>query len=273
MRPADNALTLRHAVVLGLLQGPAELLPISSSAHTFLIPWLAGWRYAQLDAGARKSFEVALHAAGGLALAMRPPFAGPRARPDRRLAAVLALAIAPPAVAGFALRAQIERRLGGPRSIAAGLAGGALAMALADARPAVAERAYADARPRDGLVLGLAQALALIPGVSRSGATLTAARALGFARADARRLSYETALPVMLGAGALECVRTARSRKRPSGTRGAMAAGAIASALSSSLCATALSRSRRAEGSLLPYAIYRCALAALVMRRTRGRAQ
>src|SRR5271166_1895862 len=61
---------LRHAVVLGLLQGPTELLPISSSAHTTVIPWLAGWSYADLDGELRKSFEVALHAGAGLALAI-----------------------------------------------------------------------------------------------------------------------------------------------------------------------------------------------------------
>ena len=61
---------LRHAVALGLLQGPTELLPVSSSAHTTLIPWLAGWPYAELDAELRKSFEVALHAGAGLALAI-----------------------------------------------------------------------------------------------------------------------------------------------------------------------------------------------------------
>src|ERR1035441_10867270 len=70
MRPADSALPLRHAVALGLLQGPAELLPVSSSAHTTLVPWLAGWPYAALDGESRKSFEVALHAGASLALAI-----------------------------------------------------------------------------------------------------------------------------------------------------------------------------------------------------------
>src|SRR5271167_496163 len=159
MSRAEDALPLRHAVALGLLQGPAELLPVSSSAHTTLIPWLAGWPYAQLDGERRKSFEVALHAGAGLALAlhMRRELLRDAARLDRRRAGVAALALAPPALAGYALGRPIERHLGGPRSIAAGLLAGAVAMALADARGgpgaakgAGAPRVQEDATPRDG---------------------------------------------------------------------------------------------------------------------------
>ncbi len=70
MRPAEGALSLRHAVALGLVQGPTELLPVSSSAHIALLPWLGGWSYARMDGELRKSFEVALHAGAGLALAI-----------------------------------------------------------------------------------------------------------------------------------------------------------------------------------------------------------
>ena len=70
MRPSDGSLPLRHAVALGLAQGPTELLPVSSSGHTTLLPWLAGWPYVGLDGDVRKSFEVALHAGAGLALAI-----------------------------------------------------------------------------------------------------------------------------------------------------------------------------------------------------------
>ena len=126
MRPAEDALPLRHAVALGLLQGPTELLPVSSSAHTALLPWLAGWRYAELDARARKSFEVALHAGAGIALAleMRGELRRDAKALDRRRLAALALAVAPAALAGATLRRAIERRLGGPRSIAAGCSRG-----------------------------------------------------------------------------------------------------------------------------------------------------
>ena len=102
MRPAEDALPLRHAVALGLLQGPSELLPISSSAHTALVPWLAGWPYGELDARARKSFELALHTGAGLALAleMRGELRRDAKALDRPRLAALALAIAPAALAG-----------------------------------------------------------------------------------------------------------------------------------------------------------------------------
>src|SRR4051812_36694100 len=182
MPPAEEALPLRHAVALGLLQGPAELLPVSSSAHTTLLPWLAGWPLARLDGEARKSFEVALHAGATAALAieMRAELTARARAGGARGAWVLALSLVPAALSGYALRDVIERRLGGPRSIAAGLAAGAVAMALADAR--VGGRGAGDARAADGLALGVAQAAALVPGVSRHGATLAAARMRGFDR-------------------------------------------------------------------------------------------
>jgi len=267
------SLRLRHAIALGLAQGPTELLPVSSSAHTTLIPFLAGWPYGELDPELRKSLEVALHAGAGLALAidMRRELVAETLSLDRRRAAVIALSLAPPAVAGYALEGFIERRLGGPRSIAASLTAGAVAMALADARPSGGTRSREDARPRDGLALGLAQAAALAPGVSRNGATLTVARARGFSRRDAQTLSWHAALGVIIGASALKGARIAREGVPPGG-RGVLAAGA-ASAFSSTLAsARLLRRGRLAERPLLPYSLYRCLLAAFVLARLRGRA-
>ena len=194
-------------------------MPISSSAHTILLPFLAGWPYAELDPELRKSFEVALHAGAGIALAidMRRDLIAQASRLDRRRGAVLALSLAPPAIVGYLLEGPIERRLGGPRSIAAGLFTGAVAMAIADGRGrARSTRKRDDARASDGLALGLAQTLALIPGVSRNGATLTAARARGFGRGDAQALSWHAALRVILGASALKGSRLAR-RGAPAG--------------------------------------------------------
>ncbi len=102
--------------------------------------------------------------------------------------------------------------------------------------------------------------------MSRSGATLTAARARGFSRADAQRLSADAALPVLLGAGALECLRLARDGA-PAGMRGAMAAGAAASALSSALSARAAADPSCASIPLAPFAAYRLALAGAVLAR------
>jgi undecaprenyl-diphosphatase len=267
--------TLPQALALGLLHGPAELLPISSSAHTELVPWLAGSSYADLDGRTRKTFEVALHVGAGAALAwhMRRELLAETARLDRRRASVIALSISPPALAGLALERPIEQRLGGPRSIAAGLAAGALAMALADApaqRAGGAERTREQAGPRDGLAFGLAQTAALIPGVSRNGATLTAARVRGFRREDAQALSWHAGLPVILGAGALKGAHMLRGGV-PREQRPALALGA-ASAFASTLAgARALDRRGRAGRSPAPYALYRVTLAALVIARLRRR--
>ncbi|MCW3017880.1 MAG: Bacitracin resistance protein BacA, partial [Solirubrobacterales bacterium] len=93
MQPAEQSSPLRHAVALGLLHGPAELLPISSSAHTTLVPWLLDWPYARLDGRQRKAFEVALHAGAGAALAihLRRELLHDLAGPDPRRLGVIAL--------------------------------------------------------------------------------------------------------------------------------------------------------------------------------------
>ena len=279
MPPADvglrAALPPAHALALGLLQGPAELLPISSSAHTTLLPWLAGWPYARLDGEQRKSFEVALHAGAGAALAlhMRRELLNDAAQLDRQRAAVVALSLAPAALAGYALGPVIERRGGGPRSIAAGLAAGALALVLADSSvPADTDtgaREQADARAGDGLALGIAQAFALIPGISRSGATLTAARARRFGRGAAQTLSWHAGLPVLLGASALKGTRLYRDGlTREQGT--SLVLGGGAAFLSTLTSARLLHRRLRDGQALWPYALYRCLLAALVVSRLRS---
>ncbi|HMD51365.1 MAG TPA: undecaprenyl-diphosphate phosphatase, partial [Solirubrobacteraceae bacterium] len=212
-----------------------------------------------------------LHAGAGLALALelRTPPAGGDGLPDRRRAGLLALSCAPPALAAALWRGTIERRLGGPRSIAVALAAGAVLMALADTLPAGGgQRRSEQAGAGDGLALGLAQALALIPGVSRSGATLTAARSRGFRRADAHSLSWEVALPVILGASLVEACRLVGAGARGAPARTLLAAGGT-SFLATALSARALRRGRYRDRPLLPYSIYRCALAAAVAVRRR----
>ncbi len=269
MPPAERRPSLRHALALGLLQGPAELLPVSSSAHTTLLPWLAGWPYASLEGPKRKSFEVSLHAGAALALAARPGSLGAAELLPARVAAG---ALAPPALVGVLARGPIERRLGGPRSIAAGLAAGSFAMVIAEARARGVASRRGDARDadaRDGIALGLAQAAALAPGVSRNGATLSAARARGFERPAAVALSWRAGLPVLLGASALEAARLARGSSREE--RPAMAAGAAAAFVSTAFSLRVLGPRLR-EAALLPFAIYRLLLAGLVFLRL-GRAQ
>jgi undecaprenyl-diphosphatase len=252
-------------LILGLVQGPTEVLPVSSSAHTALIPWLAGWPCAELDPELRNSFEVALHAgtAAALLVATRGELAQALHELDGRRFASGALAVAPPALVGYLLERAPAHRPITPRALAAGLVLGAVAMALADARSALrAEgRSQQDAGPRDGLLLGLAQALALMPGVSRNGATLAAARARGFAREDAQTLSWRAGLPVILGAAALKGRRLSRHGVPPSVTP-VLAAGAGAAFLST-LASAPLIRPGRRGRALWPFALYRCGLALL----------
>jgi undecaprenyl-diphosphatase len=266
MSPGNSArLNIAHAVALGALHGPAELLPISSSGHVAVVPWLLRWDYADLDGEVRKSFEVALHAgtAAALLLTLRDEVGEAVHGLDPRRLTLIAGSFAPPAVAGYALERPIESRLGTPATVATGLLAGAALMAWADRFPQ--SRSHEDADWRDAVSLGFAQALALIPGVSRNGATLAVARLRGFAREDANRLSRHVALPVITGATALKAFRLSR-RGFPAGTAAPFAAGTVA-AFVSTLGSTWLIRQVERDRSLLPYALYRAGLAGLILRR------
>jgi undecaprenyl-diphosphatase len=267
-RAGDRESALSRALILGALHGPAELLPISSSGHITLIPWLLHWDGDGADPELRKAFEVALHAgtAAALLITLRGEVQEAMSDLSLRLVGHIALSFAPPAVAGYTLEREIERRLGTPATIAAGLVGGSLVMAWADRSPQ--SRTAHDAGWRDALWLGVAQASALVPGVSRNGATLAAARRRRFTREEANKLSRHVALPVIAGATVLKTVRLAR-RGLPAGTAVPFAAGATASFVST-LGSTWLIRQVERDRSLLPYALYRLGLAAVVLRRLRG---
>jgi undecaprenyl-diphosphatase len=274
-RPPDAAsLKLSHALALGVLHGPAELLPVSSSAHTTLVPWLLGWSYPDLDAELRKAFEVALHAgtAAALLIGLRDEVAEAARGFDRRRATLVVGSFVPPAIVGYTLERPIERRLGTPGTIAVGLVAGSVAMARADRTPQ--RRTSRDAGLADALCLGIAQACALLPGVSRNGATLAAARRRGFTREDANKLSRHVALPVIAGATVLKSVRLTR-RGLPPRSALPIAVGAGAS-FASTLGSTWLIRQVERDRSLLPYAVYRLGLAGVVLgrlaRARRGRA-
>lgn len=253
-----------RAIVLGAVQGPTELLPVSSSAHLALIPWLAGWQASERqDPELQKSFEVALHAgaAAALLVGQRRVIVEELRSFDRRKAGVLALSFLPPAICGLALERPIERRLGGPLATAVGLLAGAAAMVAADRRPQRRSRGQATAM--DGLALGLAQAAALVPGISRNGATLTAARWRGFTRQHANMLSRTVALPVIVAAAARKAGRL-RRRGLPSGQGSAFAAG-TATSFASTLASQALIRLVERDSALWPYAAYRAGLAGVVL--------
>ncbi len=260
-------LPLRHAVALGVLHGPAELLPISSSGHVALVPWLLDWPSARLDPDLRKAFEVALHAgtAAALLIALRGEVGEAIAGFDVRRAVLIALSSGPPAAVALAFEKPIERHLGTPGTVAAGLVTGSAAMLAADGAPQ--ERARADAGPVDAAWLGIAQSAALMPGVSRNGATLVAARLRRFRRTDANELSRHVALPIITAASVLKGWRLAQ-RGLPAELRGAFAAG-VAASFASTLASTWLIRQVERDRSLAPYALYRIALAGAVVRRLR----
>jgi undecaprenyl-diphosphatase len=253
------AIPLRHALALGVLQGPSELAPISSSGHLTLLPWLAQWDWPGIDAELRKAFEVALH--GGAAAALVICSWDELIPKSARRSALLALSVAPAAALGYLFERPIERRLGTPPSVALGLIAGGLALALADRSPQA--RSADDAGARDALWLALAQASALYPGVSRGGATLAAARILAFNRSDAQRLSRELAVPVIVGAAVLKGVRL-RARRLPRAARRPFVAGALAS-FASTLASIRLLVPALDDRPLVQYAAYRMALGAAVL--------
>jgi undecaprenyl-diphosphatase len=244
-------------------------MPVSSSGHLVLVPELLGWPYARLDPELRKSFEVALHAGTAAALlwALRREVADVVRGMGPRRAAHVAAAFAPAAFAGLRWERPIERRLGSARSVAAAQIVAGTALWLADRGPA--RRRAEQATTFDHLCVGLGQAAALVPGVSRNGATLTAARLRRFRRRDANRISRRAALPVIVGATALKGVRLAK-RGLPPGIALPFAVGAAAAFASTLACAPLVAAADRAS-SYAPFAAYRVALgaAALMARQSR----
>jgi undecaprenyl-diphosphatase len=255
-------------LLLGTLQGPTELLPVSSSGHLVLVPRLLDWPYTRLDPELRKSFEVALHA--GTATALLIGLRKEVAEYVRGFGAInvvtLVASFAPAALIAYLFERPIERRLSEPGPVGAALLAGAVAMAVADGRPQ--QRRRNDARIADALVIGLAQACALAPGVSRNGATLAAARWRRFRRRDANIISRQIALPVIVGAAALKGVRLAKRGNVPADVARGMAAGA-GTAFASTLVSLRLIAMLERGRSLLPYAAYRAAVGVAVL--TRGR--
>jgi len=266
--PGAAGIPVRRAVALGVVQGPAELLPVSSSAHIVLVPWLAGWDWEAVDPEVRKSFEVALHAGAAAALLIgQRRLIGEELRQFDARALLLALSFLPAAIAGYTLERPIERRLGGPRATAYGLLAGAAAMLAADRRPQ--RRGRGDATAADGLALGVAQAAALAPGVSRNGVTLAAARWRRFSRDQANLLSRTIALPIIVGATALKGTRLARRGTTPE-LRRSLAVG-VAASFASTLASQRLIGLVERDRALWPYAAYRVGLAAAVLVKLQGR--
>jgi undecaprenyl-diphosphatase len=204
-------MTVFQALVLGLVQGLSEFLPISSSAHLALTPWALGWE----DPGL--AFDVALHVGTLVAVAwyFRRDWAAlivagwriVRQRtvstPDEWRVIFLVLATIPAAIAGFTVQDLAETSFRSPRLIAVNLMLMGLILWLGD-RFARRDRPLTAMRVRDALLVGVAQAFALVPGVSRSGATITGARLLGFDRQSAAVFSFLMSFPVTFAAAVLK---------------------------------------------------------------------
>ena len=240
---------------------------MSSSGHTALLPQLLGWSYAQLDDELRKSFEVALHfgTAAALLIALRHEVAEVARSLDARRVVRHTLEILPPAVAAKFWERPIEQRAGTARGVALAQVGGGAALALADRRPAL--RVHGDAGVVDALAIGVGQAVALVPGVSRNGATLTAARLRRFERRSANRLSRHAALPIIVAATGLKGARLAR-RGLPRELRAPFAVGAAA-AFASTLASARLVTVVDSAPSYAPFAGYRVLFGCVALRRGR----
>lgn len=260
---------LGEAFVFGLIQGPTELLPISSSGHLVLAPWVLGSDYVELDPELRKSFEVALHVgtAAALVIVLRDEVFEAIREIDGRRIGMIATSLAPAAAAALSLERVIEGKLSRPEVVVVGLVAGSAAMAWADRKTGTRPRSDADWR--DGLALGFAQALALVPGVSRSGSTIVAARARGFDALSASELSMHVALPVIAGASILKGVRL-KKRGLPRAMRAPFAIGILGAFLSSFASARLIASRNRGRG-LMKYVIYRLVLATAVTLFTRNR--
>jgi len=229
-----------QAFVLGIVQGATELLPISSSGHLVLVPWAGDWTYLEQNDDFNHTFDVALHL--GTALAVGGYFArdlaglvraGARTLVTRRLetteerlAWIVIVAAIPAAVVGLTLEDLITTHLGEPWQIAILLAVFGIVLWLADRRPTT--RTAGDLSLKEALGLGVAQALALMPGVSRSGITISAARFLGLDRDAAARLSFLLLVPTVLGAVLLKGVEDVLLGDLPRGWQGPFAVGVLA---------------------------------------------
>ena len=236
-----DKLTNWQALVLGVVQGATELLPISSSGHLILVPWLFDWTYLEQNDAFNQTFDVSLHLGTCIAVGayfwqdvvalVRAWLGTLRTRSistaSERLAWAVLVATIPAAIVGFALEDPIAEHLGEPWQIAIFLGAFGLLLGWADRRPG--PDGLADVTVRRGLWVGLAQCLALMPGVSRSGITITASRFLGLDRDASARFSFLLLLPITLGAVLFKGLTDVVLADLPSGTTGPFMVGVLAS--------------------------------------------
>lgn len=260
-------MSILHAIILGIVQGLSEFLPISSSGHLILVPELFGWHELTRDPALNKTFDVALHLGTLFAAvwyfrrdvwryllaALHTLRTRKVETTDERLAWLLLLSAVPGALVGALLGSTIEEELGDPILIGAMLIIFGFVLLFVDRLGG--ERPSDDFRRRDALLMGVAQAIALQPGVSRAGVTMTAGRWLRFDRAAAARLSFLMSIPIIAGAGLYKGVQVAGDGI-PSDFVAPFIWGTIAAAVSGFLAIYWLLRYLQTN-SFMPFVIYR----------------
>jgi undecaprenyl-diphosphatase len=261
-------MTWLQIIVLAIVQGLTEFLPISSSGHLILVPTLFEWA----DQGL--AFDVAVHfgSLGAVCVFFRNDIAGLfRGAGDiisgrsetlqARMACCIGIGTIPAAIAGLLLAGWIAANLRSPTIVVAALAAYGVLMALAD-RFAPRARDISSISIKDAVVVGLAQALSLVPGTSRSGITITAGRLLGFRRQDAARFSFLLSAPVILLATIYEVVMLITGAMQVAWEN--LAVAAMISGIVAYLSIGFFMRFVSVLG-LLPFAIYRLLLASIIL--------
>lgn len=255
-----------QALVLGITQGLTEFLPISSSGHLILVPWVANWHYLADHEEFNKTFDVALHLGTLIAVvlyflrdivtlvaAFVRSLGKRRAETaEEKVAWYVAIATVPAVIVGAALESKIDEHLGDPWQIAIFL--GVFAVLLAVADRVAARREMGELGRGNALLLGIAQCLALMPGVSRSGITITAGRFLGLSRDQAARFSFLLLVPITAGAVVYKAAK--HLHDLPAGSHGPFVVGTIAAAATGLLAIHALLAFVRSRG-YAPFVVYR----------------
>jgi undecaprenyl-diphosphatase len=260
-----------HAIVLGITQGLSEYLPISSSGHLVLVPWLFGWDDFAGNPSLEKTFDVALHI-GTLVGATayfrkdivritRAAFLVPRSS-DGRLGWLIVLSSVPAAVTGALFADTIEENTEQIWLIAVMLIVGGLLLALADGTRG--KRTIDEVGLKDALTMGVGQAIALQPGVSRSGVTITVGRFAGLGRDGAARFAFLMSLPITAGAVLFKWFDVQGEGGIPADFRAPFAWGIVASAITGYIAVWGTLRLLRTK-SFAPFVLYRLVLGASVL--------
>jgi undecaprenyl-diphosphatase len=260
-------MTPLQAIALGIIQGLSEFLPISSSAHLTLAPWLLGWE----DPGL--AFDVALHLGTLIAVLwyfrmewlalIKAAFGilttGRIETPEKRRVIYLIVATIPGAIGGFLLQSRAETAFRDPQLIAIALIVMGIVLWLAD-KLVDQNRVLGEMRWVDALLIGLSQVIALIPGVSRSGSTISTARGLRFDRESAAEFSFLMSMPIIAAAVIMEGPKALQE----GGLTNELMSGVVASAISGWLAISILMRfvSKHSYGI---FAFYRVALGLVVL--------